>query len=195
MAADVSKLLFSRITAEDGLCDNQVLHVMQLPDERMLFTTQGNINIYDGVNFSHIHHADIEPFYLKDYHGFYHVYVDMSQMVWIKNRQSLMCFDLQQNCYLTDIPGLIQKMWPEKKTITDVFVDTDYHLWLLSGRELWNDYSCKSVKLDPAWGDVQDVDVYGPYGYVFFSTGNVVCLDLKTSSVVYAKAAYSSQEA
>ena len=45
MAADVSKLLFSRITAEDGLCDNQVLHVMQLPDERMLFTTQGNINI------------------------------------------------------------------------------------------------------------------------------------------------------
>ena len=195
MAADVSKLLFSRITAEDGLCDNQVLHVMQLPDERMLFTTQGNINIYDGVNFSHIHHADIEPFYLKDYHGFYHVYVDMSQMVWIKNRQSLMCFDLQQNSYLTDIPGHIQKMWPEKKTITDVFVDTDYHLWLLSGRELWNDYSCKSVKLDPAWGEVQDVDVYGPYGYVFFSTGNVVCLDLKTSSVVYAKAAYSSQEA
>ena len=193
--ADVSKLLFSRLTAEDGLCDNQVMHVMQLPDERMLFTTLGNINIYDGVNFSHIHHADIEPFHLKDYHGFYHVYVDKRQMVWIKNTQSLMCFDLQQNRYITDIPEFIKEIWPEKNTITDVFVDTDYHLWLLSGRALWNDYSCKSVNLNPAWGEVQDVDVYGQYGYVFFSTGHIVCLDLKTSSVVYAKAAYSSQEA
>ena len=194
-ASDVSKLLFSRITAEDGLCDNQVLHVMQLPDERMLFTTLGNINIYDGVSFSHIHRTHIKPFHLKDYHGFYHVYVDMKQMVWIKNTQSLMCFDLQHNKYLTDIPRYIQKIWPEKKTITDVYVDTDYHLWLLSGRELWNDYSHKSVKLDSAWGEVQDVDVYGQYGYVFFSTGNIVCLDLKTSSVVYKKTAYSSQEA
>ena len=161
--ADVSKLLFSRLTAEDGLCDNQVMHVMQLPDERMLFTTLGNINIYDGVNFSHIHHADIEPFHLKDYHGFYHVYVDKRQMVWIKNTQSLMCFDLQQNRYITDIPEFIKEIWPEKNTITDVFVDTDYHLWLLSGRALWNDYSCKSVNLSPAWGEVQDVDVYGQY--------------------------------
>ncbi|MDO4461959.1 MAG: helix-turn-helix domain-containing protein [Bacteroidia bacterium] len=193
--AYVSQLLFSRITAEDGLCDNQVLHIMQLPDERMLITTQGNINIYDGINFSHIHRTHIEPYHLEGYHGYYHVYVDIQQMVWIKNTQSLMCFDLKQNCYEENIPQLIQKMWPEKSKVSDVFVDTDYHLWLLSGRELWNDYTGKTITLNPAFGELQDVDVCGTFGYLFFSTGIVVCLDIMTSNISYTEVAYTEYEA
>ena len=44
---------FTRIDASDGLSDNSVQHILQLPDGRLAVTTAGNINLYDGSQFKY----------------------------------------------------------------------------------------------------------------------------------------------
>ena len=48
------EFLFTTINASQGLSDNQIRYILQLPDGRMVFTTSGNVNLYDGVHFSYL---------------------------------------------------------------------------------------------------------------------------------------------
>ena len=75
---------FSRLDASDGLNDNQVQQILQLPDGRMVFTTRGNLNLYDGLRFHYIHRNDSDVYRLADYYGHYHVYVGKDEQLWIK---------------------------------------------------------------------------------------------------------------
>lgn len=56
--AQISDMAFTRMDASDGLNDNRVQHIMQLPDGRMAVTTRGNINLYDGAQFRYIHGSE-----------------------------------------------------------------------------------------------------------------------------------------
>lgn len=190
VAKEISQMRFTSITAEDGLCDNHVMHILQLPDNRMLFTTSGNINVYDGVQFRHIHRTDIAPYYLMGYRGAYHVYVDMNHKVWIKTSHHLMCFDLERNEYVRDIPSLFNKKWARNSDVTDLFVDSEYGLWLVSDGLVWCENTNRTIVLQEAWGELQDIDVLAGKGYLFFSTGKVVCVDVSSSKVDYVVSAF-----
>ena len=63
--------LFTSINTSHGLSDNQIRYILQLPDGRMVFTTNGNINLYDGIHFSYLHRTDKNVYPLKQYDGFY----------------------------------------------------------------------------------------------------------------------------
>lgn len=65
---------FIPINTSDGLSDNQIRFIQQLPDGRMVFTTFGNVNIYDGVHFRNIHNTEKSRYILKNYNGFYRIY-------------------------------------------------------------------------------------------------------------------------
>lgn len=184
---------FSRITAENGLCDNKVQHILQLPDGRMLVTTIGNINIYDGVGFHHIHHTDIKPTPLPGYRGAYHVYVDHSSRIWIKSRNRLMCFDLAANTYLANAGAAIRQLFPQAGSVADLFVDSERQLWVSDGRCLWYGRSGRRIVLDGRWGELQDVDVLGRQAYLFFGSGMVVCADLASGRARYTSRAYPAE--
>lgn len=44
--------LFTSIDASQGLSDNRIRYILQLPDGRMVFTTSRDVNLYDGARFT-----------------------------------------------------------------------------------------------------------------------------------------------
>lgn len=45
------EIVFTPINTSNGLSDNRVRAIAQLSDGRMVFSTEGLINIYDGTGF------------------------------------------------------------------------------------------------------------------------------------------------
>ena len=84
-ADNPNDFLFSPINSIMGLSDNQVRNITQLNDNRMVITTDGNINIYDGESFKYIHSQDDNKIRLSAYTGFYRVYTDGDSLLWIKS--------------------------------------------------------------------------------------------------------------
>ena len=101
LPANALPYVFSRLDASDGLSDNQVQHILQLPDGRMVFTTLGNINLYDGMRFHYIHRNDSDVYAIDGYHGHYHVYVGDHERLWVKDYGKAWCLDLRHERYLT----------------------------------------------------------------------------------------------
>src|SRR5512145_1327635 len=50
--------VFSSISSINGLSDNRVRTLCQLPDRRMIVVTEGLVNIYDGVAFRYMHYDE-----------------------------------------------------------------------------------------------------------------------------------------
>lgn len=48
--------VFTPINGTHGLSGNKVRNITQLPDGRMMITTEGLLNLYDGTNFSYLHY-------------------------------------------------------------------------------------------------------------------------------------------
>lgn len=190
LAVDVASLKFSRFTAADGLCDNKVQHILQLPDGRMIFTTLGNMNIYDGTRFTHIHRNIRNVFGLPHYSGAYHVYADRHDRVWIKDYQRVVCYDLRRKRYVEDIASLLNVITDGSHAAEDLFVDSHGKLWVLAGGKLWDGETRRHVSMKGQWGELQDVDCDETTAYLFFDTGCVVGIQLKNMSVSYSIPAY-----
>ena len=60
--------IYTHFDASDGLSDNRVTSMMELPDGRMLVTTEGCLNIYDGNKFRHFHSVNQPWVTLKTTH-------------------------------------------------------------------------------------------------------------------------------
>ena len=69
-------MVFSTINANKGLSDNRMLRIGQLNDGRMVFITEGLVNIFNGTDFSYIHFNEREAYELSNYSGFHRVYID-----------------------------------------------------------------------------------------------------------------------
>ena len=74
--ADESWREFRMYNASNGLADNSAQGVMCTKSGRMVITTIGHINFYDGNEFSHIDPVQQDVFPLPDYQGHYHPYFD-----------------------------------------------------------------------------------------------------------------------
>lgn len=62
--------VFTPINGTHGLSGNKVRNITQLPDGRMMITTEGLLNLYDGTNFSYLHYDREAICRLSDYSGF-----------------------------------------------------------------------------------------------------------------------------
>src|ERR1035437_883806 len=82
-------LVFTPIDCKNGLSENRVRNIEQLIDGRMVITTEGVTNIYDGTSFKHLHLKENNICPLTGYRGFHHGYVDKDYM-WMKNGGRLM---------------------------------------------------------------------------------------------------------
>jgi ligand-binding sensor domain-containing protein len=188
-----SDLLFSPIKASDGLSDNQIRYILQLPDGRMVFTTSGNINIYDGFRFQYIHRVDEDISILSKYDGHYHIYQSKDSLLWIKDQYKLMCIDLTQEQYVTHPDSLFIKMGVSDP-VQDIFIDNDLRLWLLTDRGLIHPKNSLLINEIDKEGKLQDVTSSEKLLFLFYHTGVVVCYDLKTGKKLYRIAAYPAHE-
>ncbi|MGN8057464.1 two-component regulator propeller domain-containing protein [Pedobacter sp. 22163] len=185
--------VFSPLNVLQGLSDNQIRYIIQLPDGRMVFKTIGNINIYDGAHFKYIHQNLQHTLPLKNYDGFYRIYQAGDSALWIKDSHKLMYVDLRSEKYLPDLESYFKKIG-FKTPVEDIFMDSDRHLWILTGGKLVSKDQTQSLDLSANEGALQDLASKKNNLYLFYNTGTVVCYDLKTKTKRYSRAAYPAAQ-
>ncbi len=193
VSAQSNDFVFSPINVLQGLSDNQIRYILQLPDGRMVFKTSGNINIYDGARFKYIHQTSRNIYLLNSYDGFYRIYQGADSLLWIKDTHKLMCVDLRTEKYLSGVDSYFKKKG-FKKPIEDFFMDFRQQLWFQISGKLYNHDSSITISLLDNYGRLQDLASHKNNLYLFYNTGEVVCYDLKTKRKLYNIAAYKPEQ-
>ena len=186
--AQISDMAFTRMDASDGLNDNRVQHIMQLPDGRMAVTTRGNINLYDGAQFRYIHGSEDCEQELKEYSGAYHVYVDGEDRLWVKNWFKVKCFCLKHDRYINDFDSLYASLGIEDEEITDLFVDSGKHLWVVTPTHIVNTTTGFRIERKPGDASLQDIERHEGESFLFYSTSEVRGYD-KGGARLYGRSA------
>ena len=194
LTVDANDFLFTSINTAQGLSDNQIRYILQLPDGRMVFTTNGNVNLYDGVHFSYLHRTaeDISP--LKQYEGCYRIYQCGDSLLWIKDYHKLMCIDLHQEKYIPHLDSYFRGK-EIHEPVEDLFVDNSGRIWLLTSQELRElETGIRLALPENEHRKLQDIHSDELAVYLFYHTGEVVCYDPKAGKQLYDRAAYPASE-
>lgn len=188
--------LFTHMNAFDGLSDNKIQHILQLNDGRMVFTTPQTLNLYDGTRFHYFTHPKELAFTLSAYEGACHVYIGRKDLLWMKDRHIVACFDIRKECYISNLDGLLRKLNQSKEPVVDLFLDSSKMIWLVrKDGSIWNVDLKRLFKFPSGIGAIQDVDVIGNRAYFFFSSGRVACARMETARLEYISDAYTMSEA
>lgn len=185
--------VFYSFDASNGLADNSAQTIKCTKTGRMVVTTIGHINFYDGDAFTHIDPTSQDVFPLPKYNGHYHLYFDKAHHLWLKDKYSVTCLDLMTERFIPNVGDVIREMGMEKK-VDDMFGDSNNHIWFMAGRTL---YGVDDQMEIPVWGtsELQDLDVYdNRYFLEFFANGVVSVFDLKTGRHEYDVAAFANED-
>ena len=141
--ADVSPRLFSVYTSADGLADNSAQTLNCTKTGRLVVTTMGQINFYDGSKFSYIDPLDENIHALTEYRGNYHLYFDKFHHIWLKNTHNVTCVDLLTERFAKSIDEEFRR-FGVKERVNDLFVDSAGIVWLLTEKGLfWKTAQCR----------------------------------------------------
>lgn len=185
--------LFTPIDASQGLSDNQIRSILQLPDGRMVFITSGQVNLYDGARFTSLHRESDEGYPLKLYKGFCHAYLSGDSLLWIKDYERLVCIDLHNGRRMPDLAALFRSKGMRQR-VEDLFVDRRGAAWMVAGGELLQPELGFRMKLPEGRGTIQDLMADDRCLYLFYHTGEVACYDVKSREQQYLLAAYPEEE-
>ncbi len=186
-------VVYTPVNVSHGLSDNQIRYISQLRDGRMVFTTSGNVNVYDGAGFSYIHRTSEHIYHLEKYLGFYRVYQEGDSLLWIKDYQKLMCIDLRKSKYISNLQAYF-KHRGIKNPVEDFYIDNQYRMWLLNADGLRLSGSDRKFDLPHNKGNLQDLATENNHLYLFYSSGQVVCYEIGTRKQLYSAAAYPGSE-
>lgn len=197
MTADAETLsprLFRNYTSANGLADNSAQTIHCTRTGRLVITTIGQINFYDGSSFSYIDPIEENIYPLSEYTGNYHLYFDNYHHIWLKNTNSVTCVDLITERFAHSIEDEF-RAFGVKDRVNDLFVDSTGVVWLLTDEGL---YSVKTKKtLKPRSGmKLQDVEAYKQnYAMLFYANGLMEMYDQRTGKKVVEKRAYTDIDA
>ncbi|MDD2437790.1 MAG: ATP-binding protein [Massilibacteroides sp.] len=186
--------VFSPINSSDGLSDNRVRNIVQLPDGRMAIITEGLVNIYDGVNFRYIHFDDRKTYFLEDYFAWHRVYIDNDKRLWLKVQHKLFLFDLSMEQFIPNV-DIILKNQGINGDVKNLFMTADHSFWYITERD---ELMCRKLGDDKVslfinhvshqtgMNDLlYDVAVYGKQLFLFYKSGTMICYDLPTRKRMY----------
>lgn len=188
-AIQANNFIFTPINVLNGLSDNQIRYILQLPDGRMVFTTSGSVNIYDGASFVYLHRPPDYIYPLKQYDGHYRIYQCTDSLLWIKDSYRLSCLNLYEGQYMTSIEEYFQGLGVQEP-IEDFFVDDLYGMWLLTEKGLLQHKTSRFYDLSANKGKLQDLVTDAGCVYLFYNTGEVTCYDMDTGERLYSSSAY-----
>ena len=77
--------------AANGLSDNSAQTINCTKTGRLVITTMGQINFFDGQTFTYIDPSTENIYPLKNYSGNYHLYFDKYHHLWLKDTHSVTC--------------------------------------------------------------------------------------------------------
>ncbi len=185
---------FYSLSKLDGLSDNEVLQMMQLPDGRLAVCTASSLNLYDGTRFrSFPLPQDSLREAINDYRGYTHLYVDQAECIWIKSYKTVVCFDLKLlQWQLRPLQSKLQHVSHDKKKWSDVYLDSKHHLYGVRNGEIVSATGSR-YKLKEKWGALQDLDVYDDQLLAFFSSGMVAVYKKNNGRLLYTVDAFEQK--
>jgi len=193
-AADVSPRVFHNYTAADGLADNSAQTIKCTKTGRLVITTAGQINFFDGSKFSYIDAIEENQYPLSEYRGNYHLYFDRFHHMWLKNTHTVSCVDLTIERFTASIEDEFRKFGVTDR-VNDLFVDSTGVVWLLLREGLYNVKSKVTIK-PHAKLNLQDVEVCkNKYVMLFYENGLMEMFDLTTGKKAFETRCYTDADA
>jgi len=194
--------VFSSIDSKNGLSENRVRTILQLQDGRMIITTEGVTNIYDGTSFKYLHLKANAISQLSSYSGFHHGYVDKNY-VWIKDKGKLMLINIKQERFVSK-PDSVLSLMRIHEPIADFFADAYHNYWVLTSSDklLFKDSKKRTTAVfltnvltpNGKKDELYDVAVIRKQLFLFYKKGLIVCYDLKTAKELYQTNSLSYQD-
>lgn len=164
--------------ASYGLADNSAQTIMCTKTGRMVISTIGHINFFDGSAFVHIDPTSKNIHELPGYFGHYHLYFDKFHHLWLKDKLQVTCVNLTTECFETNVAGVLREMGVEKK-VDDMFGDHNNHMWFRHADSLASPEYGKAFPLS-LHAELQDVDVHDSTMLMqFYADGRLSAYDLK----------------
>ena len=180
--------------AANGLADNSAQTINCTKTGRLVITTMGQINFFEGQKFTYIDPTTENIYPISKYKGHAHLYFDKHHHIWFKKRNALSCIDLIRETYVTSIVDELKALGVSDK-VHDLFCDSENLLYLLTDKGLYNIERKKyfNVRKDH---DLQELDTYeGKYLLLFYEDGVLDILELSSGKVVFSEAAYDEKHA
>ncbi len=186
-------IVFISYNASNGLADNSAQTLKCTRTGRMVITTIGHVNFYDGATFTHIDPDPEHVFPLPKYTGHYHSYFDHHHHLWVKDKKSLTCLNLHTERFEHHVDSVYQSLGMKKK-VEDLFADVNNDLWLLSGDTIYGVDQNKAFPIQQKC-ELQDIDVYDKKVLLqFFANGVVSAFDIKSGNHLYDAAALHGED-
>lgn len=194
VTAEPSRRIFQAYNASNGLADNSAQTVHCAPSGRIVVTTIGQINFFDGNRFSFIDPMKENVYPLSNYSGNYHVYSDKYHHMWLKNTHSTTCVDLLTEMFV----GSVEKVFKEfgiSDEVKDFFVDCNGVPYVLTDKGLYSVDSRRYYKVRDK-NNLQDLETYqNKYLLLIYDTGVVDILELSTGATVNSCKPYDEDTA
>ena len=189
--ADNDKVFYV-YNASNGLADNSAQTINCTKTGRLVITTMGQINFYDGQQFTYIDPTTENTYPLEKYNGHSHLYFDLHHHIWLKKRHLLSCVNLTKEMFAENIVDEFKALGMEDK-VMDLFADEKNNLWLLTEIGLYCVETKKYYEVKPE-RSLQDMDTYDDkYLLLFYDNGLMEALDLTSGNILYSTKAYEGQ--
>ena len=175
--------------AANGLADNSAQTILCTLSGRLVITTIGQINFYDGNRFTYIDPSTENIYPLSKYRGNYHIYFDRSRHLWLKDTHSVTCVDLITERFVDSVEDVFREFGCDTD-VSDLFVDCTNVVWLLTEKGLFN------VETKQNWPvrsdmNLQDLEVWEEkYLLLFYENGLLEMTDMEMGKRVYWGKAY-----
>ena len=192
--ADVSPRVFKNYTSADGLADNSAQTIHCTKTGRLVITTAGQINFFNGASFTYIDPLEENMYALSEYRGNYHLYFDKYHHIWLKNTHSVTCVDLLTERFTASIEDEFRKFGVSER-VNDLFVDSIGVVWLLTEKGLFNVNTKQTIKPRERL-NLQDLEVWKEkYVLLFYNDGLVEMYDIKSGKKKLESRAYGAADA
>lgn len=169
---------FRHIGIRDGLPDNYVKNVFGLPDGRLGVRTTSLLSFYDGKNFIN-YPLWKAPVYGIDQESVIPLqYMDADGRIWLKEKGNLKIFDLDKGGFIQ--PDTLLAGWGVKEKISNVFIDSNLHAWLVTASQRVLLYDTKNHQLQTIGADrhflngngtLMAVESYGNVSWMLHENG------------------------
>ena len=192
-AGGEERRLFYAYDASNGMADNSSQIVYATSSGRIIVTTLGHVNFFDGAGFTHIDPQSENIYPLPGYKGRYQIYIDHFDHLWIKAEGLMSCVNLATERFICDIPAVFKELGVVKP-VDDIFGDGEGHVWFRSGHELYNPHLKKSFNIQHS-SQIMDVDLMeNRLLLTFHADGAVVVSDYASQKMLYRDNPFTDDE-
>ena len=182
---------FRVINAADGLADNSAQTIKSTFSGRLVVSTIGHINFYDGSGFTHISSGD-SRYLLPKYKGHYHLYFDDSHHIWLKDKGMVTCVNMLTEQFVSDIGSIFQAQGV-KGHVEDIFVDSSGSIWLVQGNNIYSRHGKVSLPLRKG-RVLQDMDISDNIVLLFYDDCQVDVYDIIAKKKLYSTNSLNHEE-